>query len=125
MPPYAPYDADETNLDKYICDEKKLNRSDLNEVTVRDGSCSIVTILIEKGCKKIIFDKNKLKWHRHKEDRYEKHLTLKEIYLQLKAKGYKDIIYVWEETPLRGTIYMCGNYEEGQWVKHGVTRGFV
>ena len=71
-----------------------------------------------------IINNDELKWHTHKGEGY---LTLQEIYEQIKAKGYDGVIYVWEEQPLEGTIYMCENYGEGEgeWVEHGTTRGYA
>lgn len=82
-----------------------------------------VTILV--GFKYCVLDNDELKWHKLHKNSKERYLTLKEIYQQLKEKGYEGVIYVWIETPLGGTIYQCGNYEEGQWIKHGNTRGYA
>lgn len=67
-------------------------------------------------------DNNTLKWHK---EFGEKYITLGEIYRQLLERGYTGIIYVWEETPLEGTIYQCSNYEQGQWKEHGKTKGYA
>lgn len=49
-------------------------------------------------------------------------LTLNEISQQLDVH---EVIYVWVESGLRGTIYQCNNYSDGAWYKHGTTKGFA
>lgn len=96
---------------------------DLNREIVHDGICSNVTILL--GDKNRL-DNSLLKWHKEGKDEFrDSYLSLQEIYEQIKAMGYQGVIYVWEDTPLEGRIYMCGNYEEGQWILHGKTSGYA
>ena len=99
----------------------------LDEATISDAAGVYgIKIIVSLGLQKRILDNNRLKWHIRKGAGWEeRYLTLKEIYRQLEAKGYSGVIYVWEEGPLKGTIYMCGNYRQGQWVKHGTTRGYA
>jgi hypothetical protein len=49
-------------------------------------------------------------------------ITLEEISSKLKDVG---VIHVWEEGPMYGTIYQCGNYNPGEWLKHGTTKGYA
>lgn len=98
----------------------------LDNTTINEGIHNVIILLISLDLKRHILDNNELRWQ--KEDYVEngeRYITLREIYQQLKKKGHEGIIYVWEETPLSGTIYLCGNYEEGQWVEHGTTRGYA
>lgn len=66
------------------------------------------------------------------------HIKLKEIYEQVKEKYGHDIkfgvmiggvfvpmITVFDESPMRSTIYQCGNYGEGCWVKLGEIQGYA
>ncbi len=96
---------------------------ELSRTVISDGAgvTGIKIILKDR-----IINNGKLLWHETKDaDIEEKHLTLKEIYWQLKAKGYNGIIYVWEEDAIEGTIYVCGNHGEGLWEEHGTTRGYA
>ena len=101
-------------------------KKNLDAVEISDGAGVYdIKIILGNG----ILDNNELEWHK-RGDLYlgevkERCLTLKEIYQQIKAKGHEEVIYVWEEGPLGGTIYICGNYNEGQWVEHGTTRGYA
>ena len=52
-------------------------------------------------------------------------LTLNEIRDQLEDMGIENVIYVWEDTPLRGTIYQYGNYNPKTWEEYGQTKGFA
>lgn len=62
-----------------------------------------------------------------------KYLTLSEVYEQVKEMYGKDIlgktrvplITVIIDEPLKGTIYMCSNHEEGIWEKVGETKGYA
>lgn len=76
----------------------------------------------------VIIDNYSLKWIIEKDNSInEQHefLTLGDIYKQCYCKYNCQIIYVWEESPLEGVIWMCGNYNDGEWVKQGTTRGFA
>lgn len=63
------------------------------------------------------------------------YITLKEIYEQVKVmygrvsqidgKERTPIITVFDEAPMRSTIYQCGNYSEGCWVKLGEIQGYA
>lgn len=63
------------------------------------------------------------------------YITLKEIYEQVKemcsrvncinGKTYTPMITVFDEAPMRSTIYQCGNYGEGCWVKLGEIQGYA
>lgn len=69
-----------------------------------------------------------LKWH---EEECEplcctlETLTLSEIYEQAKELVDTRIFTVFIDEPLKGTIYQCGNYEDGKWIKYGSTRGYA
>lgn len=52
-------------------------------------------------------------------------LTLSEIWEQAKDLSEQRILTVFVDSPLRGTIFQCGNYEEGKWVKYGTTQGYA
>ncbi len=62
-----------------------------------------------------------------------KHLTLKEIYEQIKkifgaehnGRTLTPVITVITDGPLEGTIYTCNNHGEGIWEKTGTTRGYA
>ena len=58
---------------------------------------------------------------------FAEYLTLREIYEQVKEwyPAKRPIITVFQEDPLSGTIYQCGNYEDGRWVNHGTTKGYA
>jgi hypothetical protein len=82
---------------------------------------------------------NKLKYHVEPDEEMGGeqtiYITLKEIYEQVKAmysrvncidgKTYTPIITVFDESPMRSTIYQCGNYGEGCWVKLGEIQGYA
>lgn len=63
------------------------------------------------------------------------YITLKEIYEQVKAMNnkmvcidgieYIPMITVFDEAPMRSTIYQCGNYGDGCWVKLGEIQGYA
>ena len=93
----------------------------IDNVEVHQGQYFVMIIVNEKT-----IDANTLKWHEENYEEFgERYITLGEIYRQLLKKGYTGTIYVWEETPLEGTIYQCGNYEQGQWMEHGKTKGYA
>lgn len=95
----------------------------LNDISVSEGLHNVIILL---DSKRRVLDNNELKWREVNYEGYgEREITLKEIYQQLKEKGYQGVIYVWEESPTNGIIYMCGNYRDGEWIKHGTTRGYV
>lgn len=52
-------------------------------------------------------------------------LTLSEIWEQAKKISFMSIITVFIESPLEGTIFQCGNHEEGKWEKYGTTQGYA
>ncbi|MGK5512344.1 hypothetical protein [Brevibacillus formosus] len=52
-------------------------------------------------------------------------ITLGEISRRLRQLGYEDVYYVWEDTPLRGTIYQYGNYRPECWEEYGKTKGYA
>lgn len=55
-------------------------------------------------------------------------ICLSEIYKQAVAKGLigeNDTLTVFETSPLRGEIYVCGNYSAGDWVSIGKTKGYA
>lgn len=57
---------------------------------------------------------------------YAECLTLREIYEQVSSShNVSPIITVFQDSPLSGEIYQCGNYEDGKWVKHGTTKGYA
>ena len=87
-------------------------------ISTEDG---LILILVDRFCHPIVFNP---KWN---SDGYGlKTLTLKEIYEQVNVTypNHRTIM-VMVEADLHGDIYLCGNYEHGQWVRHGETRGYA
>lgn len=41
------------------------------------------------------------------------------------ARDYPDVIKVLHDDWLEGELYSYGNYEKGEWVQYGQTRGFA
>jgi hypothetical protein len=104
-----------------IKEGEKTAMEDLNNIEISEGTYG-ATIIADKK----IINNNRLKWHNENYEEFgERYITLKEIYQQLAAQGIDGVIYVWQETPLSGTIYQCSNYEKGLWQKHGTTRGYA
>ena len=71
---------------------------------------------------------SQLRWHREYCEPlicYLETLTLTEIYEQARELVGEKILTVFVDEPLKGTIYQCGNYKDGQWVKYGETRGYA
>lgn len=70
---------------------------------------------------------NKLDWHVEKEEGCA-YLTLDEIRRQVVEKGLadeKDSLTVFEESPLDGDIFVCGNYCKGDWSRRGKLNGYA
>lgn len=85
-----------------------------------DLASGIVRIIVND----VMVPDEKFKWNDPEE--YGGWLTLGEILEQLKGMDFSGgVIYVWEDTPLRGTIYQCGNYEPDTWYEYGKTKGFA
>ena len=103
------------------------NMANADSVVITRSDISGVTIIATSNGKNELVDPLKLTWHimEFTEVDKEERLTLKEISQQLLRLGYKSVLYVWEETPLEGTIYQYGNYEDRSWVIHGTTKGFA
>ncbi len=97
-----------------------MQQENFDDIAINEG---IYMATILTGLRSNVIDNNTLQWHDEGEG--ERSITLGEIYQQLKAKGYDGTICVWQEAPLSGDIYLCGNHEEGKRVKHGTTRGYA
>lgn len=64
-------------------------------------------------------------FHWNDENEYGGWITLSEISERLSRLDYPPPYYVWEDTPLRGTIYQFGNYYPEKWQEYGNTKGFA
>lgn len=97
----------------------------LNDTIISIDGVSDITIIVSDEGKQII-DNDILTWH-EEDNGMVRSLTLEEIYKQLTKLGYKGVISVWDESPLYGVIYQCGNYSETRsaWLEHGTTRGYA
>lgn len=80
---------------------------------------SFVRIIVDEK----IIPNDTFDWH--DDDEYGGWITLEEISERLKQLGFPPVYYVWEDTPLRGTIYQYGNYHPERWEEYGSTRGFA
>lgn len=112
---------------------EKMGETCLSSVTVREFHAYLGSF------SELVNISNKLKYHVEplEEIGGEEtiYITLKEIYEQVKeiygrvnctnCKTYTPIITVFDESPMRSTIYQCGNYSEGCWVKLGEIQGYV
>lgn len=87
---------------------------DVGETVVNDTFEDVRIIVGDR-----IIDNDELEWREIEDGGRE--LTLNEIYNQIRTP----LIYVWVETGLSGTIYECGNYEDGKWYEHGTTKGYA
>lgn len=80
--------------------------------------------LMDNAARIIIGDEiiktDSLKWNEEKNG--SSWLSLNEIFVQLNTD---EVIYVWDEGPLRGEIFMCNNYTRGVWQEHGETKGYA
>jgi hypothetical protein len=90
----------------------------IGQTIVYQGGYFVRTIVGER-----IIPNENLRWNNPDEE--FGWLTLNEIKAQLEEMGIDGVIYVWEDTPLRGTIYQYGNYHPKTWVEYGHTKGFA
>lgn len=102
----------------------------LAKTVVVNNDMYAITILIGG----MVVPTSHLKWrkeyysYQHGGETYqEEHevLTLQDISNQLEKSNHRNVITVWVESPLEGTIYQFGNYHDNQWHEHGTTRGYA
>lgn len=94
--------------------------NDMCDVTILIGDMSIPTSQLKWRREQYVYQEDE---HTYSEE-YEV-LTLDEIASQLKDVAHKNVITVWAELPLSGTIYQYNNYEDNNWHEHGNTRGYA
>lgn len=120
-------------LEKMLHPEMKENvvehpRTDWNDKNiVKWDSVGVAAVYIGGVCE-LQNVTDKLRWRSEDDQEYGYHaecLTLREIYEQLKEIYPHAIITVFQNSPLNGEIYQCGNYKDGQWIEHGTTKGYA
>jgi len=104
-------------------------KENYNDVTFYEPCC--LDVIVHDYTEHFIF---KPKWT-VKEDEVDiwYSLTLKDIYEQVQSyydekygyKGSCPVIMVIYESGLNGYIYECNNYNQGEWVLHGTTKGYA
>lgn len=107
---------------------EELERTDFQDLEVCKWNTVDTTTVYAGNVDNLLNVTELLKWH---EEECEplcctlETLTLSEIYEQAKELVDTRIFTVFVDEPLKGTIYQCGNYEDGKWVKYGSTRGYA
>ena len=107
-------------------DEKK--SSNLPELGVVEFDGITRTSVYSGGLDQLEKINDKLSWHSEYVESLcsdVKYLTLREIWEQAKNVSDRRLVTVFVNGPLRGTIYQCGNYEDGKWVMYGTTIGYA
>ena len=114
------------NLDEDQIEHRE--RTDFQDYEVCRFDTVNETSVYAGGLNRLVNITDKLSWHKEYFDSLYmdiETLTLSEIWEQAKEFSEDRILTVFEDSPLKGTIYQCGNYEEGKWVKLGNTMGYA
>lgn len=90
------------------------------EVFCLMGGASVIIIVSPKqsGSKKVLFEPT---WQKNQEET----LSLEDIRIQVEQRYGKSLIMVIAEYPLRGSVYLYGNYEGAGWIEIGTLSGYA